>query len=190
MCSERPSAIVHAAWSRKTHIYKVWLPAECIACALSMLSIHSPDYVFTVLVSIFMKTHNHFWAPAQRYKYVFIAVYVVRVVVEFSASITCACALQTVRTWGTYHIQTYLRLQHYVSALRCIYIYKQAVKAFKHYVGARSHSPQLQFQCGVQCSCLVGKSSQCIALFPHCWVKSVNEIISCGVKLVESKVSE
>jgi len=25
-----------------------------------MLSIHSPDYVFTVLVSIFMKTQNHF----------------------------------------------------------------------------------------------------------------------------------
>jgi len=28
------------------------------ACALSMLSIHSPDYVFTVVVSIFMKTIN------------------------------------------------------------------------------------------------------------------------------------
>ena len=35
---------------------------------------------------------------------------------EFSASITCACALQTVRT--TYE-RTYLRLQHSVSALRC-----------------------------------------------------------------------
>ena len=30
------------------------------ACALSMLSIHSPDYVFTVLVSIFMIIRNHF----------------------------------------------------------------------------------------------------------------------------------
>ena len=37
-------------------MYRVWLPAECIACALSMLSIHSPDYIFTVLLSIFMKT--------------------------------------------------------------------------------------------------------------------------------------
>jgi len=33
-----------------------------------MLSIHSPDYVFTVLVSIFMKTHNHFRVPSQCYK--------------------------------------------------------------------------------------------------------------------------
>ena len=32
-----------------------------IAGALSMLSIHNPDYVFMVLVSIFIsKTHNHF----------------------------------------------------------------------------------------------------------------------------------
>jgi len=36
-----------------------------------MLSIHSPDSVFTILVSIFMwKTHNHFGAPFQCYKYV------------------------------------------------------------------------------------------------------------------------
>ena len=42
-------------------MYRVWLQAECIAGALSMLSIHSPDYVFTVLVSIFIgRTHNHF----------------------------------------------------------------------------------------------------------------------------------
>jgi len=28
-----------------------------------MLSIHSPDYVFTHLVSIFIsKTHSHFWS--------------------------------------------------------------------------------------------------------------------------------
>ena len=47
------------------------------ACALSMcmLSIHSPDYVFTVLVSIFHETHNHFWAPSQCYQYVFTAMY-------------------------------------------------------------------------------------------------------------------
>ena len=44
----------------KPIMYRVWLPAECIACALSVLSIHSPDYVVTVLVSTFMKTHNHF----------------------------------------------------------------------------------------------------------------------------------
>jgi len=40
-----------------------------------MLSIHSPDYVFTVLISIFIKIHNHFWAPSQCYKYVFTAIY-------------------------------------------------------------------------------------------------------------------
>ena len=52
----------------------MWLPAECIP-ALSMLSIHSPDYVFTVLVSIFMKTHNHFLSSMQCYKYVYTAIY-------------------------------------------------------------------------------------------------------------------
>ena len=42
-------------------MYRVWLQAEHGAGALSMHSIHSPDYVFTVLVSIFIsKTHNHF----------------------------------------------------------------------------------------------------------------------------------
>jgi len=41
--------------------HKQWLQAECIAGALSMLSIHNPDYVFMALVSIFTsKTHNHF----------------------------------------------------------------------------------------------------------------------------------
>jgi len=44
MCSEQQSAIIGAAWSRKTHIYRVWLQAECTAGALSTLSIHSPDY--------------------------------------------------------------------------------------------------------------------------------------------------
>jgi len=47
---------------------------------LSMLSIHSPDYVFTVLVSIFICKTT-----------------IVRVI-EYSASITHACALQMVRT--------------------------------------------------------------------------------------------
>jgi len=47
---------------------------------LSMLSIHSPDYVFTVLVSIFIRKTA-----------------IVRVI-EYSASITHACALQMVRT--------------------------------------------------------------------------------------------
>jgi len=64
MCSERQSAIVRAAWSRKTHtcMYRGdMLQAECIAGALSMHSLYSPDYVFTVLVNIFIsKTHNHF----------------------------------------------------------------------------------------------------------------------------------
>jgi len=32
-----------------------------------MHSIHSPDYVFTVLVSIFMKTHNHLRATSHCY---------------------------------------------------------------------------------------------------------------------------
>ena len=35
-------------------MYRVWLQAECKAGALSMLSIHSPDYLLTVLVSIFI----------------------------------------------------------------------------------------------------------------------------------------
>jgi len=51
-------------------MYIIWLLAECIAGALSVVFVHSPDYVFTLLVSIFIrKTHNHFWAPSQRYKY-------------------------------------------------------------------------------------------------------------------------
>jgi len=33
-------------------MYSLWLQAECIAGTLSMHSIHSPDYVFMVLVSI------------------------------------------------------------------------------------------------------------------------------------------
>ena len=46
---------------------------------LSMLSIYSPDYVFTVLVSIFInKTHNHFWAPSQGTN-TFVLVYIVSV---------------------------------------------------------------------------------------------------------------
>ena len=55
--SERQlSAILCVAWSRKTRMY--WIC--CIAGALNLLSIHSPDYVVMVLVSIFMsKTHNH-----------------------------------------------------------------------------------------------------------------------------------
>jgi len=35
-----------------------------------MLSIHSPDSVFTVLVNIFIhKTHNHFWSVILVYMY-------------------------------------------------------------------------------------------------------------------------
>jgi len=55
----------HAQWhdimkvpNQENLMYRVWLPAE--RTALKSLSIHSSDYVFTVLVSIFMKTHNHF----------------------------------------------------------------------------------------------------------------------------------
>ena len=85
-----------------------------------MFSIHSPDYVFTVLVSIFMKTHNHFWAPSQCYKYVFTAIiclYIVRVM-EFSGFHYSRMRIAN----DTYHIRTNVptpRLQHYVSALRC-----------------------------------------------------------------------
>ena len=58
-------------------MYRVWLPAECTSMCTehAQFSIHSPDYVFTVLVSILMKTHNHFRAPSQRYKYVITAIY-------------------------------------------------------------------------------------------------------------------
>jgi len=31
---------------------RVWLPAECMACALSMLSIHSPDYYYYYIIII------------------------------------------------------------------------------------------------------------------------------------------
>ena len=40
-----------------------------------MFIIHSPDNVFTILVSIFMETHNHFWAPSHCYKCVFTGIY-------------------------------------------------------------------------------------------------------------------
>ena len=50
-------------------MYRVWLPAECIACALSMLSIacalsmlsiNSPDYVIHSPGKYIHETHNHF----------------------------------------------------------------------------------------------------------------------------------
>ena len=53
------------------HVYRVWLQAEHIAGALCMYSIHSSDYVFTVLVSIFIsKTMiifclQHYVSPRQ-----------------------------------------------------------------------------------------------------------------------------
>jgi len=72
-------------------MYRVWLQAECIAGAMSVLSIHSPDYVFTVLVSIFIgRTHNHFLSTL---------VYIVGVAANV-----------------TNHVRTYLCLQHYVSS--------------------------------------------------------------------------
>ena len=95
-CAQNDSAIVRAVWSRKTHIYRVWLPAECIARALSMLSIHSPDYVFMVLVSIFMKAIIISDCHPSAIN-TFSLVYIVTVT-EFSASTTCTCALQTIRT--------------------------------------------------------------------------------------------
>ena len=52
MCLVQLSTILCAARSRKTGMYRVWFEAE---------RVHSPDYVFIVLVSIFIrKTHNHF----------------------------------------------------------------------------------------------------------------------------------
>ena len=68
-----------------------------------MLSIHSPDYVFTVLVSIFMKTHNHFWAPSQRYKYVFTAIY------SKSDGVLCFHYSRMRIANDTYHVRTYER---------------------------------------------------------------------------------
>jgi len=56
-----------------------------------MHSSHSPDYVFMVLVSIFMKTiiiSEGYPSAINK----FTLLYIVRVV-EFSASITCACTL-------------------------------------------------------------------------------------------------
>ena len=66
-----------------------------------------------VLVSIFMKTHNHFWAPSQRYKYVFTATYSKSDGVPLLAH--AHCKRYVPRTY----VYTNLRLQHYVSALRC-----------------------------------------------------------------------
>ena len=93
MCSEWQSAIVHAA---------VQLGGKTV----SMLSIHSPDYVFTVLVSIFMKTHNHFWVHCSVIN-MFTLLYKVRVM-EFSGSITRACTLRicTMYVWWTYASST------------------------------------------------------------------------------------
>ena len=58
-----------------------------------MLSIHSPDYVFMVLVCIFIV----FSEPHPSAINTFSLLYIVRVM-EFSAFITCACALQMRRT--------------------------------------------------------------------------------------------
>jgi len=71
-----------------------------------MHSIHSPDYVFTVLVSIFIsKIHNH---PSSINIYTLL--YRVRVM-EFSASITCAYALWKLRTTCVHmHVRTMNRM--------------------------------------------------------------------------------
>ena len=104
--------------SRRTHTYRVWLPAECIAGALSLLSIHSSDYVFIVLVSIFMKTITFSKGHPSAIN-MFSLVYIV-IVMEFFASITRACALRMIRTtYERLYEQTYLYLQRCVSALRC-----------------------------------------------------------------------
>jgi len=63
-------------------MYRVWLQAECIAGALSMLSMHSPDHeysdhVFMVLVSIFIrKPIITFRAQSQCYKCVYTSIYI------------------------------------------------------------------------------------------------------------------
>ena len=52
------------AWSKRTDLPNI------LAGALSMLSIHSPDSVFTALVSIiFIHKQNPFEAPSQCYRY-------------------------------------------------------------------------------------------------------------------------
>jgi len=48
-----------------------------------MLSIHSPDSVFIVMVSIFIENHNDFGAPSQCYKND-----VLVIVTEFTVSTT------------------------------------------------------------------------------------------------------
>ena len=80
-----------------------------------MLSIiHSPEYVFTVLVSIFIsKNHNHFSSDIQISWYWYIY--------GKSDRVLCFYYLRMHIVNDTYHIQTYsnLRLQHYVSAFQC-----------------------------------------------------------------------
>ena len=96
------------------------LPAAWIRCGYqlnvprrtNMPSIHSPDYVFTVLVSIFMKTHNHFLSSMQCYKYVYTVIYSKSDgVLHFHYS---RWALQMIPT-----TLTYVSLQHYLWALWC-----------------------------------------------------------------------
>jgi len=97
----------------KPHVYiaRVWLQAECI---VSMYSIDSPDYVPTVLVRKYI---HKFPSAINMFK----LLYIVRVMMEFSASITsitCTCTFVN----DLYHVHTHirthvctmnLRLQHY-----------------------------------------------------------------------------
>ena len=72
----------------------MYLERLSVVYKLSIINIHSPDYIFTVLVSIFIsKTHNHLSTIN-----VFLLVYVGRVM-EFSASITPACTLLLIEKW-------------------------------------------------------------------------------------------
>ena len=89
-------------------MYRVWLQAECGAGALSMRSIHSPDYVFTVLVSIFIiKTHNHFLSAIL---VVYTGIY------SKSDGVLCFRCSRTRIENDTYHVRTHVRT--YV----CVYV--------------------------------------------------------------------
>ena len=89
--------------------------------------IHSPDYVFTVLVSMLIsKTHSESHLNAIN-KFV---------LYEFSASVTRACALRGMRT------RTYLRFEHHAVAETKIMQYWNAkneckscaFSLFSHYI--------------------------------------------------------
>ena len=103
---------------QETHVYRVWLQAECIAGVLSMFSIRSPDYVFTVLVSAFVNP----WSFSKRNPSainMFTLVYIVRGMGVHCFHYLCMCIANYMHHIRTYVQWMYIRLQHYVWAIRC-----------------------------------------------------------------------